>query len=293
MGTIKIGPRKLIGPCEGGGVIALAGELTAIAGASHLVVWSRNRRIGGADAQWPAPGVPRILNDRVLWGPGVLDLRTGSYEVIEASRPEIRPGGGERPCVYAWSTDGTRMVATYATGESDRPTRINLFDSTLGQAIATLWHGNELPPQAAWVGRHLAVLGFCDPRVFDVTNGTSHGAVAVDAGTIVRFDSDFEELRLIAVDLNRSVISIDQREWTVVDRWEGQWYDAVISPDGRFVAALDSSGKLHFACLVQGHFCPIEKASDGARADSIALTNDSIGIVTGGFAMRLSLDVDC
>jgi hypothetical protein len=195
--------------------------------------------------------------------------------------------------VHAWSAQGDRLLVSYSTGNSARPTRVALFDAMTGHAVATLWHGIELPPQAAWVGRQAAVVGFRDLHVFDTSSGAERGIVALDAGTITRLDADTAERRLVAVDLNRSIIWIDPHSWLVVDSWNGRWQDAAIAPDGRFIAALDLSGRLHFACLADGCFRPIGEASGTRYAGSVALTQNAIGLVGDGLAARTTLAVEC
>jgi hypothetical protein len=293
MPSIQIGSWQTLS-AEGGGTIALDGDRTAVAGPAHLVVWSGAKRVCASDAPWPAHGAPRFLGDCVLWGPGALDLNSGEYKLLEETRPTTWPGGGEHPSVHAWSAQGDRMLVSYSTGDSARPTRVTLFEGNTGKAVATLWHGIELPPQAAWVGRQAAVVGFRDLRVFDASSGAERGTVALDAGTITRLDADTDERHLIAVDLNRSIMWIDPDSWLVIDCWKGRWQDAAIAPGGRYIAALDLSGRLHFACLADGRFHPIGDAAAGIRyPGSVALSEDSIGLVGDGVAARTMLVVEC
>ena len=293
MSSIEIGTWTPIGPTQGGATIAIAGELTAVAGPGHVVVWTGMQRVCQVEAPCPAPGTPRFRNGQLLWGPGVLDLNTNSYEVIEAACPQIRPGGGQRPSIYAWSPNGARLVAGYSTGEADHQTRVTLFDGIGGQPIAELLRGNELPPQAVWVGREVAVVGFREPRLFSLATGAAQGMLPLDAGIITRLDADQDERFLIAVDLNRSVILIDQSRMTVVDRWEGRWQDAVISPDGRFLSALDMEGSMHFACLSDRGFQTLGEPDKSIRANSVALGDNVIAVASGGVAARATLRIDC
>ena len=257
------------------------------------MVWTGTQRVGRADAPCPAPSTPRFRNGQLLWGPGVLDLNTNSYEVIEAACPQIWPGGGERPSIYAWSQNGARLAAGYSTGEADHQTRVTLFDGIGGQPIADLWRGNELPPQAVWVGHKVAVIGFREPRLFDLASGDARGMLPLDAGIITRLDADQDERFLIAVDLNRSVVLIDQSRLTVVDRWQGRWQDAAISPDGRFLSALDMEGRMHFACLSDRGFQTLGEPDESIRAGSVALSDSVIAVASGGVAARASLRINC
>ena len=291
--SIEIGPWLPVGPTEGGATVAIDGDQTAVAGLGHVVVWNGNQRLCRVDAPCPAPGTPRFANGKLLWGPGVLDLNTGDYEVIEAALPEIWPGAGERPEVFSWSADGAYLVATYDTGDSQRPTRVTLFDGALKRPVTNLWHGAGLTPEAVWLGRSVAVIGFREPQVFDLATGTAQDVLALDAGTITRLDADREGRRLMAVDLNRSIIWIDLAQRSVVDRWEGRWQDATISPDGVFLAALDMNGRMHFACLAAEGFRAIGSVDESFRVDSIALQDKVIAIASGGMAARATLHIDC
>lgn len=290
---IEIGPWSPVGPTEGGATIAIDGDRTAVASLGHVVVWIGNQRLCRVDAPCPAPGTPRFRNDKLLWGPGVLDLHTGNYEVIEAALPEIWPGGGGRPQVFSWSADGAHLVATYDTGDSQRTTRVTLFDAILKQPIATLWHGGGLTPEAVWLGRDLAVVGFREPKLFDLSTGTAQDTLVLDAGTITRLDADRDERWLMAVDLNRSIIWIDLAQRRIVGRWEGRWQDATISPDGVFLAGLDMDGRMHFACLTAQGFRPIDAVDGSFRVDSIALQDNLIAIASQGMAARADLRIDC
>jgi hypothetical protein len=293
MGSLQTGPWEHAGSSAGGEVVAIEGNRTAIAGVANVAVWQDNSRLVSADAPWSAPGIPRFHDNQLFWGPCVVDLQTGECRTLESCRPAIWPGGGERPYVYAWSQDGARLVASYATGEAAQQTRVKLFDGQLDHAIATLWEGNELSPQAAWVGRNSVVVGFRNLRIFDTATGNEQGEITVDAGTLARLDGDIHDQRLIAVDLNRAIVWIDQLQRRVVDRWEGRWRDAALSPDGRFVAAVDLSGALHVRCLADGGFQFLTEISVPVQPASVALSSDSVAIGSGGVAMRMTLAVDC
>jgi hypothetical protein len=290
---IELGPWSLVGPTEGGATIAIDGDRTAVAGPGHVVVWSGNRRLWRVDAPCPAPGAPRFRDGKLLWGPGVVDLETGNYELIDEAIPQMRPGGGERPHVFSWSTDGAYLVAAYGAGGPHRPTRVTLFDAILKKPVADLSHGAELPPQAVWAGRSLVIVGFREPKVFDLVTGTAQDTLDLDAGTITRLVADREERCLLAVDLNRSIAWIDLAQRRVVDRWEGSWQDAALSSDGVFLAALDMNGRIHLACLTAEGFSPIGALDERVRADSIALDDKVIAIAAGGMAARAPLHVDC
>jgi hypothetical protein len=287
--AVRIGPWEAV-TAEGGGSISLDGDRLAVASQAHLVVWLGQRRLGAAEAPWPAPGRPRFLGSRVLWGPGVLDLASGNYAPLAAARPEIWPGGGERPHVHAWSALGERLLVSYSTGDPARPTRIVLFDGASGRAVLTRWHSDALPPEAAWVGRDVAAVGFRDLELLDAATGAERGRVALGAGTVTRLDTDAEERLLVAVDLNRAIFSIDLQAGRIVDRWEGRWLDAAVAPDGRLVVALDLAGGLHFASPAGGRFRLFGETA--AQPGSVALDRGVLGVAGGGIAARATLAID-
>jgi hypothetical protein len=287
---VRIGRWKTVA-AEGGGSVSLDGDRLAVADEARLVVWRGRQRLAAAVAPWPAPGRACFLGDRVLWGPGVLHLPSGHYAVLAAARPEIWPGGGERPHVHAWSARGERLLVSYSTGDSARPTRIALFGGHDERAVATRWYDNYLPPQAAWVGSDVAVIGFRNLEVLDAASGAERGRIALDAGTVVRLDADARERRLMAVDLNRAIIWIDLRTGTVIGRWEGRWLDAAIAPDGSLIVAVDLAGRLHFARPAEGRCLLLGTAAAITRPGSVALDRGLLAVVGGGIALRTTLAI--
>jgi hypothetical protein len=279
-------------PSEGGGSLGFAGDLMAVSGQARLCVWQGETRLAAIDASSPAPGKPRFSDDRVYWGPGFLDLTTSRYTCLRAAQPEVRPGGGERPYVYAWSSGGDRLVGSFSSSETDRPVRVTLFDGQSGNRVATLWEGSGLAPAAAWLGRQAIVVGFGDPRVFD-HSGSYLADIALGGGSIAAIEATTDERRLIIVDLNRTVALIDTDTWEILDRWPGPWLHAGVSPDGRFLAALEPGGKLHFACLDGDRFRPAGQAAVDSRAIALAITPGKIATVGGGEVRRGSLEIDC
>jgi hypothetical protein len=277
---------------EGGSALAFDRDRLAIAGAARLCIRRFDATLASVVAPAPAPGVPRFAGPEVYWGPGVLDLRSGTFRVLEGALPARRPGGGERPQVYAWSPQGNRLLGSFSTGNSNAPTRVSLFDGRTGTTVATLWNGAGIPPQAAWAGGRAIVVGFGTPRVFDHA-GKHLADVALNGATVVAIDSDTRERRLIAVDLNRAIAWIEPETWTILDRWPGTWLHAAISPDGAFVAALEPWGKIHFACLEGDRFKPVGTASAPPDAVALALSPNEIATIGGGEVNRTKLTVDC
>jgi hypothetical protein len=279
-------------PSEGGESIALDGERMAVGGTARLCVWQGRTRLATVVAQSPAPGPPRFFGEFVYWGPGFLDLASDSYTLLEGAQTDVRPGGGERPLLYAWSPRGERFLGSFSTGDPQRPVRVTLFCGQTGNVVATLWKGSGLPPQSAWLGDDVCVVGFGDPRVFD-HSGKHLADIALGGATISCLLATTGERRLIVIDLNRSVALIDTETWAVLDRWCGPWLHGAVSPDGRFVTMLEPWGKLHFACLEGDRFEPVGLAAIDPKAIGVAVTPDEVATVGGGEVGRAELSVEC
>ncbi|HEY0006845.1 MAG TPA: hypothetical protein VGB17_18845 [Pyrinomonadaceae bacterium] len=279
-------------PSEGGEALAFDGERMAVGGQARLSVWEGQRRLASMDAPTPAPGRPRFAGERVCWGPGIFDLASGSYTLVQEALPRVQPGRGERPHVYAWSPRGERLLGSFSTGDSLCPVRVRMFGVQSGNAAATLWEGSGLPPSAAWLGESAAVIGFGDPKVFD-DEGKHLADIPLGGGTIASIEATHDEHRLIIVDLNRSLALIETESWTVLDSWSGPWLHGAVSSDGRFVAVLEHWGKLHFACLEGDRFKPVGEAAADSRAVALALATGEIATVGGGEVRRAGLKVDC
>jgi hypothetical protein len=136
------------------------------------------------------------------------------------------------------------------------------------------------------------VVGFSDPRVFD-HSGRQLGDIAIGAGIIAAIEATTDERRLIIVDLNRAVALIDTQTWEILDRWPGPWLHSSLSPDGRFLGALEPGGKLHFACLDGDRFRPAGQIAVDSRAITLAVAAGDIAVVGGGEVRRASLRIDC
>ena len=288
--VVRIGRWQAVS-AEGGGSVAVDARRLAVASQGHLVVWLGGQRQATAEAPWPAPGKPRLAGDRVLWGPGMLDIPSGRYAALPTARPEIWPGGGERPNVHAWSAPGDRLLVSYSTGDPARPTRISLFDGRDGRVIATHWSASARAPEAAWAGRDVVVAGFGDLEVLDAATGAVRDRIALGAGTVTSLDADAAERRLLAVDLNHAVVWIDLQELRVVDRWVGRWQDAAIAPDGRLAVAVDLAGLLHFAAFTPDRFQPLGEADNVVAPGSVALSRGVLAVAGGGVAARARFGV--
>jgi hypothetical protein len=291
MPPVQVGSWQTL-PSEGGDTVVLDGARMAVSGQARLCIWRGENRLATVDAPTPSPGKPRFAGDRVYWGPGFLDLNSGLYTQLPGAQAAMRPGFGERALVYAWSRRCDLLLGSFGTGNSLRPTRVTLFDGRSGTAVAALWEGSGLPPQAAWFGERALVVGFGDPRVFD-HSGQHVVDIILGGATIVSIEPAFRERRLMVIDLNRSVVWIDTETWSVLDRWLGPWMQGAISENGRFVAMLEPWGKLHFACIEDDRIRPVGRVDVDPRAVALVLAQDRVITVGGGTVGWADLTVNC
>jgi hypothetical protein len=249
-------------PVGDGTALADDGERLAVASMARIEVREGPTGVAAVDAPWPAPGVPRFDGDRVLWGPGVLDLATGAYRPVAAAAPRMWPGGGERPSVYAWSAGGTRLVAGF-----DRRAVVLSAD---GEPLESLPLPHGLAPAAAFAGR--------DRALVDLTPFGS------DLMPVVALSADADERYLCAVALNQAVVSVDLAAGVVADTWPGTWAGVAVAPDGARVAVLSSTGAVALADLAGGRFAPRAEIHppDGSGPPRAVAFDGSVLAVCGG-----------
>src|SRR5947209_8337842 len=186
---IEIGEWQSL-PSEGGDALALDGERVAIAGQGHLVVVEGRRGILSLDARSPSPGDPRFVGDRVYWGPGFVDLRTGRFEEWSGVVPSQVPGGSGRVQSYAWSSDGAALAASFT--DAGGRARVARFRAPPAKRETSLLDEQGLAPRALWVGRRAIVVGSPRPQVFD-RDGAPMAEIALDGGAIARLRVDARE----------------------------------------------------------------------------------------------------
>ena len=250
-------------PAADGDALALDGMLLAVASAAHLEIMEGPTVVASVDPPWPAPGVPRFRGNRVLWGPGVLDLTSGRYKPMAAAAPVSWPGGGEHPSVYAWSSDGSRLVAGFDA-------RTVLLSSG-GDLLGPVPTPSGLAPTAAFAGRKRALVDLA--------------GFGRDLMPIVSLSADDAERHLLAVALNQSAVSVDLDGGLVLDEWTGPWTGVAVAPDGASVAVLASTGVVIVADLVDGRFGQTTEIAvpTGSRpARAIAFDGSLLGVCGGG-----------
>ena len=289
MTSVQIGQIQTM-PSEGGQWIAVKEDKIAIAGRGRLCIWENQKKRWTFDSPTPSPGTPRFADDKVYWGPGFADLKTGAYTVLDIAKPVTRPGGGEIPYIYQWSVDGRQLVGIFGSADQAYPVRVSLFNSdTL--AIISLWREQGIPPGSAWLGEKTIVVGFGNPRVSD-RSGKHITDIMIDASAINVIQSSLNEKRMVILDLNRNMFLIDTSTWTILDRWPGPWIHGAISPDGQFAAVLEPSGKIHFASLEADCFRQVGEKIVESLAVSIMITTNKIFIIGSGEFHQADLKID-
>jgi hypothetical protein len=249
MTPLQLGPWQ---PLEavGGTTLAIDGPTVVAASAIDLVVWRDGREIAAHRSARRLSGRVRLAGDRVLWGDGMLALADGGWTPapgVDALFAPRTPHGEEIATVWAWSADGAALaVGIEAPGATG--VRFMLLASATGQATP-LWRSTDVAPRAAWVGAERIVLGSRQPQVWSRA-GELLGVLDCGAGVLPAFrieTSADERLLLLATPGTVMLWSLPERE--LLAAWPNDWIDAVLTPDGRKVFALDAAGRLHGAAI--------------------------------------------
>jgi hypothetical protein len=284
----------------GGATLAVAGKYTAAAQLGSLTVWRDGDVLVTVDAPSAAPGRPRFIPDlgepdRVHWGPTIVDLTVPEWDqldgLLETVAPNVprRPGRAgasvPRPTSYDWSPDGSAvLVARQETGAPQSLTAsASLYDKD-GTSAVPLWQGNDPGPVAGFVGRRWAVVGTRQPAVFDL--GGRQLAVLDGRTPATRIEADARWARVLVVESSR-LWMWDTGTWEAIGTADGRWLDATVTPDARFVLAVDFDGQLQMldaALDAIGHVA-VPRALDG-----VAVGTDRIVVAASGavFAAPMS-----
>lgn len=279
-------------PAFGGSQVAVVGEWVAVAGPGRLSVWRDTQApnstpIHSIDAPAPAPGMPRIVDGRVLWGPGMLDLESGEFQLREGAVSPRRPGAVERVQSYAWSADGELLVASLAGG--DPPARVLAITEA---GVRELWAGSDVAPPAAWVGREAVVVGFRDLRVWD-RHGAAIATLPTGTPAVAKIAATKQEDRLLVVAEGRSLTLIDTARWEIVDTWIGRWASAAVDPAGAFVVGLELDGRLRFACLDPAGFGEALASFEAPQRVSVSLGAGRVWVAGAGELAEASYAIRC
>jgi hypothetical protein len=242
-------------PGPAGATLAVADDVIAASSLSELAVW-RGDRISAVDARSPSPGRPRIIwgstgRRRVFWGPHVVDVESGSVDVLDElraatttpPRPYVggRGGGGGRVAGYAWSPDGaTVLVAMQDGGGSQSLAARAVLMTAAGQTVAPLWESSAIAPAAGWVATRFLVVGARPSVVFDLDGNPITELPGTSAP--IRIEASADECVLL-VAAHDQLARWDTATWTATSG-PGPWLDAALAPDGELVAAIDFSGEL-------------------------------------------------
>ena len=285
MSSIQIDSWR-VRPSDGGALLALDQDRMAVASSARLSVWQGDTRVASVEVVFQSPGIPRFVGQKVYWD-RFLDWVPGEERRLKMLSP--RCGSEEEnahmSCVV--SVTGCRRFQHRRSESSGT----RYFSGETGVTIASLWEGNRLPPRAAWVGEHAAVVGLSSPEVFD-HSGKHVATIALDGANVASIDAPRNERRLMLLDLNRTISWIDTAKWAILDVWSGPWLHAAVSPDGRLVVALEAWGKVHFARIENDKFSFAGSAEIDSNAATLALTEDQIATVGGGEVRWASLAVD-
>ncbi|MDP3084153.1 MAG: hypothetical protein Q8N44_10750 [Rubrivivax sp.] len=229
-------------PAAGAGLLAIDGELLALATLDRLQVWQ-------GDSAWPAvasasrqPGWPRITPSHVCWGNSRIErhrVGAGAQRIdIGAGLPDSTPGAWV-PRAFAWNPAGDMLlVSVLLTGP--QPHARSLLLGAGGQVLAALADGQAVADSAG-LGERLAILGHARASVHDWQGRLLQ---RLDNPTpALRLDLSAGDARLLIVEYGRLTL-IGCADWQLLARWSGRWIDAALDADGERVWAVDTDGRL-------------------------------------------------
>jgi hypothetical protein len=215
-----------------------------------ITVWKEGELYCRQQVTFPQPGFPRLSDNKIYWGPGMLDLEKRIYvpvvkalAVLKTEMVQLgRPSDTYRPVEYAWAPDGSTMaVSLQWSGKPGPPPAKVLLLSTGGELEARLWEDSDVPVTALCVSEKWVIAGTRQLRIFEKHRPAPKMlAAAVPA---VRIEVTKDERRMMRLQYDHIALW-DLSEPTLLHRWDGNWLDAAITPDGDRIVAVDSNGKL-------------------------------------------------
>jgi hypothetical protein len=296
--SFKLGPWQRL-PSEGGTTLVLEGARLAVASPSHVAVWEGDRRLVSVESKVSAPGVPRLVGNSVLHGPGIIDIGSGELLLRDAAiPPTLRYGRGDTAVLYSWSPEADRLVVTLRGGGPEARTKVMLHDGATGNPRMVLFEGaGEPPPASVWIGRRATLVGFQQPLAFDLSDGHEIAPVLLDPpAPIAQIEATRDERLLVVVVRGQGISLVDGASFALLDTWAGSWSGGAISDDGRYAVGADASRRaLHVACIDGGkRFRDIGTVEiDPRHASFVALGGGRVSLVGGDAVMVGKLAVDC
>ncbi|MFX1708671.1 hypothetical protein PV783_32200 [Chitinophaga sp. CC14] len=235
---------------NGGNKLVLKNNYIIAASLHQVTVWKEDKPLLQHHTDTQQPGFPTLIGDQLYWGTGVLDLAANVRHEIPGMQEAIRTAGGQyrashgneyTPSVFAWAPDGSAVaVSVQWTGNpGPPPAKVLLLDKE-GRLLQTLWEESNLPVAALYISDKWILAGTPQFRVFDKETFTA--TIIPEQLPAVRIEMTADEKQLLL--LQHDHIGLwDTSTGKEMNRWKGNWNDATITPDGKYIVAVDFEGK--------------------------------------------------
>jgi hypothetical protein len=252
-----------------GTVLAVSGERVVAAESGRLRAWQGDRVQWVAQVPEPNPARPRLLPDRVLWGPYSIAWSDGAVTPL----PAARPPAGYRQTAHAWSADGA--TAVLAGGLQDRSSSAPPAAAWLAEADRVeLWSAADLPPVAVAVWSDAVLVGHRSPQPQQLDGRP--GPLLDAAAAVVpaqRIDRGGDVLLLVTPG-ELAVFALSSG--ALIGAAPGWWVDGCVTPDGRTVIGVAGGGEL-LAYDVGDGLLP--RALPSPADDAVAVATDGTSLV--------------
>ncbi len=235
---------------NGGNKLVVKDHYCIAASLYQVTVWKHEQLLLQHHTDTPQPGFPMLTGDQLYQGTGILDLAANVRHEIPGMQEAVRTAGGKytvshgneyTPSVFAWAPDGSAVaVSVKWTGHpGPPPAKVLLLDKE-GHLLQTLWEDQNLPVAALHISDKWILAGTPQFRVFD--KETLKTTIIAEQLPAVRIEMTADETQLLL--LQHDHISLrNTATGKEINHWKGNWNDATITPDGKYIVAVDAEGK--------------------------------------------------
>ena len=235
---------------NGGNKLVIKDHYCVAASMYQVTVWKNEQPLLQHHTDTPQPGFPTLTGDQLYHGTGILDLAANIWHEIPGMQEAIRTAGGKyavshgneyTPSVFAWAPDGSAVaVSVKWIGHPGPPPAKVLLLNKEGHLLQTLWEDQNLPVAALHISDKWILAGTPQFRVFD--KGTLKATILPEQLPAVRIEMTADEKQLLL--LQHDHIGLwDMEAGKEVNHWKGNWNDATITPNGKYIIAVDAGGK--------------------------------------------------
>lgn len=234
---------------NGGNKLVIKDHYCMAASLYQVTVWKHEQPLLQHHSDTPQPGFPTLTGDQLYWGASILDLAANVRHEIPGMQEAIRTAGGKypvshgneyTPVVFAWAPDGSAVAVSikWTGNPGPPPAKVLLLDKE-GRLLQTLWEDQNLPVTALHISDKWILAGTPQFRVFD--KGTLKATIIPEELPAVRIEMTADEKQLLLLQYDH--ISLwDTVSGKEINQWKGNWNDATITPDGKYIVAVDADG---------------------------------------------------